>query len=233
MILNYLKPGKAPADKNMAEDLLLLEAYPEADTIRLRSYGWDTPAWTFGYSQKFETVWQDIPETAEHVYRRPTGGGLVDHTQDWTYSLVIPPEHSLYKDRATTTYAFIHQALAQALRSCSITASLQDCTSCDQEAIAPACFTRAEPFDVILTRSGQKIAGAALKRNHHGLLLQGSIDSKVIAPLSREAFFEAFIPILAQELKAKVFQAPLPEYPDELRASYEERLRSRAWNERR
>ena len=37
------------------------------------------------------------------------------------------------------------------------------------------CFQKAELYDVIDPTTGAKIAGAAQKRNKHGLLFQGSI----------------------------------------------------------
>ncbi len=98
----------------MALDFLLLQRYPESAAPRFRHYEWRTPAFTFGYSQKIGFVRANLPSDLSAIAsakaealakeglphsstfdlcRRPTGGGIVDHRHDWTYSLVLPPLH--------------------------------------------------------------------------------------------------------------------------------------------
>ncbi|MGH8021640.1 MAG: lipoyl protein ligase domain-containing protein, partial [Opitutaceae bacterium] len=91
--LHLLPARSAVAAENMAIDFLLLKRYPHEDAARLRHYGWRRPAFTFGYSQKIEFVRERLPhgEAGElDLARRPSGGGLVDHREDWTYALVLP-----------------------------------------------------------------------------------------------------------------------------------------------
>src|SRR6185436_10184845 len=116
MVLHLLPERTGGAAENMALDFLLLQRYPEA-TPRFRHYGWRGPAFTFGLSQKLEFVKSQLPagETFD-LCRRPTGGGVVDHREDWTYTLVIPRGHPLEELRATQSYRVTHEALAHALR---------------------------------------------------------------------------------------------------------------------
>src|SRR6185369_15523189 len=106
--------------------------------------------------------------------RRPTGGGVVDHRDDWTYALVIPRGHPLEELRATNSYRAVHEALADALRAQDVAAETKTASTELEEDSNGVCFQRAEIYDVVHAPSGAKIAGAAQKRNKHGLLFQGS-----------------------------------------------------------
>src|SRR2546423_5941155 len=124
MSLHVLPPRTAGAAENMAIDFLLLQHYPHATTPRFRHYEWRAPAFTFGYSQKIEFVRSQLPagETFD-LCRRPTGGGIVDHRDDWTYCLVIPRGHPLEDVRATQSYREVHECLAAALQRQGVTAA--------------------------------------------------------------------------------------------------------------
>jgi lipoyl(octanoyl) transferase len=228
MVFDHLPRQTATPAENMAIDLLLLEQYPAPEHIRFRSYGWNEPAFTFGYSQRISHVQQGIAAT---VIRRATGGGLVNHTNDWTYALILPPDHAITRGAATAAYQLVHAALASALREQAVAADLQP----EEKApgAAAACFERAEPNDVILAADGRKLAGAAMKRNLHGLLLQGSVDR---APLPKGAWdrLEAdFTAHLAAALNATRQPSPIPAWAAPARDAMIARFASRAWNERR
>ena len=86
-----LNSGQCDAAFNMALDEALLGAMPRLQTPVLRFYGWTEPAATFGYFQKFSDVEQATQ--LRPLIRRPTGGGIVPHDADWTYSAAFPPGH--------------------------------------------------------------------------------------------------------------------------------------------
>jgi len=86
-----LRQGKNAADYNMALDEALLQSAPELGRPVLRFYGWLEPAATFGYSQRYAEI--EKLTALRPLVRRPTGGGLVPHDADWTYSLVFPAGH--------------------------------------------------------------------------------------------------------------------------------------------
>ena len=87
MQLHTLPTRTAGAAENMALDFLLLQRYPEPSAARFRHYEWRTSAFTFGLSQTIDYVRANLPsgETFD-LCRRPTGGGIVDHRNDWTSS---------------------------------------------------------------------------------------------------------------------------------------------------
>ncbi len=254
----------------MAVDFLLLQRYPEehAAAPRFRHYGWRGPAFTFGYSQKIAFVREQLAPvladsaTRVDLCRRPTGGGIVDHREDWTYALVIPRGHPLEELRASESYRTIHEAVAEALRAQDVPALVKPCDeACDPETtavegaevgteastgagaekstIAGICFTKAETFDVVHAETGAKIAGAAQKRNKHGLLFQGSIwkpsanVSAGAAAVDWDLFEEALVEQLAAALGVEAQHTPWPEFAEDEVEGLSERYASVEWNEYR
>src|SRR6266498_6151043 len=164
-----LNSGPGPADFNMAMDETLLEiAAPRGKPV-LRLYGWMDRAASFGYSQKFAEV--SRLTLLRPLVRRPTGGGLVPHAADWTYSLVCPPGHWWYASRALESYQRVHEWIQNAFAKLGLATELSPC--CRKE-LPGQCFVGAERSDVLWR--GRKIAGAAQRRNRQGLLIQGSVQ---------------------------------------------------------
>ncbi len=164
----------------MALDEALLEGAASTGAPVLRFYGWTEPAATFGYFQKFAEV-----ERTPHLrplIRRPTGGGIVPHDADWTYSFVVPPDHEWYSTSAEESYRRMHEWLRLAFGELKIETELAPCC---KKSLPGQCFVGHEKFDLLW--HGKKIAGAAQRRNKLGLLIQGSIQPPPVA-LKREAF---------------------------------------------
>jgi lipoyl(octanoyl) transferase len=180
MILEVLPERDGGAAENMAADFMLLQRYPREKVARYRHYGWRSPSFTFGYSQKISFVRSQLPPgEALGLCRRPTGGGIVDHRDDWTYAVVIPRGHPLEEARATQSYRAIHEALAAAFVAAGVPVELKPTAAQEPgaEAGGPAgvCFERAEIFDIVHAGTGAKVAGGAQKRNKRGILFQGSV----------------------------------------------------------
>jgi len=111
---HLLQSGPADPSTNMALDEALLRAAPRLSQPVLRFYGWNKPAASFGYFQKYADV-----ERLTHLrplVRRPTGGGLVPHDADWTYSLAFPPSHFWYALCARESYRRIHEWIQSAFQ---------------------------------------------------------------------------------------------------------------------
>ncbi|HXA80609.1 MAG TPA: lipoate--protein ligase family protein [Opitutaceae bacterium] len=235
MTLHLLPTRTGGAAENMALDFLLLQRYPHAKAARFRHYEWRGPAFTFGLSQSLEFVRAQLPAGENFdLCRRPTGGGVVDHRDDWTYTLVIPRGHPLEAERATQSYRSVHACLADALRALGAPVVLKE-RHVDQAASAlpGVCFQRAEVFDVLNEHTGDKVAGAAQKRNKNGLLLQGSIWKPAVGALDWEAFAEKFSSALALALDAKAEPAPWPEFADGEVEALIEQYSSPEWMEYR
>ena len=238
MRLDILPARTAGAAENMATDFLLLQRYPDGAAARFRHYGWRSASFTFGYSQRIAFVREQLPGGQDFdLCRRPTGGGVVDHREDWTYCVVIPRGHALEEARASLSYRLIHEALAASLRASGVPAAVKP-TADESPADAPAgpagvCFERAEIFDVVHSVTGAKIAGGAQKRNKRGLLFQGSLWKPAApeADLAGEAFGSDFIARLAGALEAAPAPAPWPEFAEGELEGLVEQYSSAEWTE--
>ena len=233
MKLHLLPVHTAGAAENMAVDFLLLHRYPETAVPRFRHYEWRGPACTFGFSLKIAFARANLPGTETFdLCRRPTGGGIVDHRHDWTYALVLPRGHTLYDAPATESYRVVHECLATALLALGQPAVVK--TESDPSETGPGiCFQRAERYDVLHPGTGTKIAGAAMKRNKHGLLFQGSIEKNSVASLNWDVFFGRFTTALGQALGAEPTETPWPDLNEEEVSGLIEQYSAPEWNEYR
>lgn len=172
----------------MQRDLDLLESL--ADQLILRIYQW-TPNWiSYGYFQSKADAKVQYPEPDLHFVRRPTGGGLVDHRHDFTYTLLIPKQHPLAKLSRRDCYFQIHQIVQAALSADGHASTLIT----QETGAGPNCFQHPVPGDIIDPHSHQKLAGAAQRRTRNGLLHQGSIlVPKLQANTLEKAFLENLI----------------------------------------
>jgi lipoate-protein ligase A len=198
----FLNSGKCDAAFNMALDEALLENASQLGEPVLRFYGWTEPAATFGYFQKFSEVRRTTH--LRPLIRRPTGGGIVPHDADWTYSFVVPPNHEWYLLKAIESYRRIHEWIQNAFAKLKIETELAPC----RKKSAPGeCFAGHEKFDLLWR--GKKIAGAAQRRNKSGLLIQGSIQPPVT--IARSDFEHAMCDAAREnwEIKWNKFSADL------------------------
>jgi lipoate-protein ligase A len=165
---------------NMALDEALLE---HATVPSIRFYQWHSLVLSFGYFGKFADVTSYAGE--RHLVRRWTGGGIVLHGDDLTYSIVIPMSDAAFGESSISIYEKIHRALCYALAETgqhALVAGGGDPGPCTAPATRAGiidasysnCFANPVRADVMI--HGRKVAGAAQRRTRSGLLQQGSIQ---------------------------------------------------------
>ncbi|HEX5177620.1 MAG TPA: hypothetical protein VFV83_11345 [Chthoniobacteraceae bacterium] len=163
-ILEVIDVVPHAAALNMAIDEVLLR---HAQTPLLRVYQWERPAVSLGY---FGVAAQILPQCeSRDVVRRWTGGGVVWHGEDFTYSIVVPRAAEFFRMRPLASYAAIHQCLAAVIPE-AIVADAPDVTDKSE-----FCFVA--PVQNDLLHHGRKIGGAAQRRTSEGLLHQGSVQA--------------------------------------------------------
>jgi lipoate-protein ligase A len=215
----------APAS-NMAGDEALLESAGVIGHPVLRFYGWSEPATTFGYFQKYREI-ADLT-TARPIVRRPTGGGLVPHASDWTYSVTIPPTHGWYRVNAVESYRRVHEWLRMGFEVLGVKTELSPC--CVPEGPGQ-CFVGAEQYDLLWR--GRKIAGAAQRRNRSGLLIQGSVQSQP-PEVTREAWEKALARVASEQWQVDWRPFPLtPAFQSRVEELVTTKYANPDYNERR
>jgi lipoate-protein ligase A len=219
----------------MAVDAAMLAFGRATDCALWRFYGWSEPSVTFGYSQKWDQVRQLLGSFEGACVRRLTGGGIVDHRNDLTYALSIPPPHPLYREAALDVYRAVHAGIAEIYTAAGIPATLAPCHGrCGGTgSTGPGvCFQSAEPYDVIHPQTGSKLAGAAMKRNRDGILIQGSLSRELPDFPGQEIIARQFGCFLAQWLGTGPSSESMPLPADGL-AREEARFSSPEWNFKR
>jgi len=230
--MDVLPRQAADAVANMAADLMLLEFYPAPAQIRFRAYAWSEPAYTFGVSQAWAKYRAQVPARYPLV-RRCTGGGLVSHLDDWTFALVIPPAHPLFKADAMASYAAVHEALLQALLRQGQRVKLAPMPSGTRDFQSPDdCSRRAEPNDLVRSDDGRKVAGAAQKRTRQGLLIEGYIWRPFLSGCDWDRFEKDFVQALSTVLGSPAVDVPEPIYNQFDHEGTWAKFASREWNER-
>ena len=196
------------AAMNMAIDEALLE---RAQVPSLRLYRWDHPALSFGYFGRYADVSTYAPE--RDLVRRWTGGGIVLHGNDLTYSIVIPALDPIFGRSPMSIYELTHRAIQNVLVTTGQAAALTtvaavydrrdqiDSAVADRRYSTAAgkghCFANPVRADVLV--NGQKVAGAAQRKTRAGMLQQGSIQHVDLA----EGFGLRFAGELSNEPIAK------------------------------
>ena len=146
----------------MGLDEAVLELAPEG-AVLLRFFRWKEPGLTFGYSQAWAeasaaAAARKIPEA--QTVRRATGGGIVFHDGDLTFSLVFPWERL---SSPGWIYKNIHRPIQQSFKEAGIRSAL-----CAGRPVgAPGgfrrlCFSGPEPMDLV-GHDGRKVLAGPLR----------------------------------------------------------------------
>ncbi|MBT1071709.1 lipoate--protein ligase family protein [Geobacter chapellei] len=174
-----IEDGLLPGERNMAIDEALLNSFnPVSSAPVLRLYGWSPPALSLGRFQKAGEVLEleRCNASGTVIVRRITGGGVIYHAEELTYSIVcapdqIPPATSV-KDSFRVLTSFLLAFYRQlGLDSCyAVDAASEGICLGERTAF---CFAGRESFDIVV--NGRKIGGNAQRRLKNCIFQHGSI----------------------------------------------------------
>lgn len=204
-------PRSAAASMAADEALLATASQPI-----LRVYSWQQPTVSFGYFIPVADARCAAP-AGSTLMRRWTGGGIVSHGLDFTWSLIIPRNCPAARLPPAESYQRFHHALATALATAGFPS--EQCPAATAVPAGGLCFEAPAPGD--LMQAGRKLAGAGQRRCRHGLLHQGSV-----APLHLPPEFPL---LLARSLSAAVTPFSPADFPADLCDTLTERYASPSW----
>lgn len=146
---------------NMAIDEALVQLIGPGDLPILRFFDWSEPCVSIGYSQRIE-------QGQTPIVRRPTGGGVVFHGDDVTYSVVLPKRFDMdIKD----TYRLIQSWIRSGLNKLGLKTTQYGEI---KKGMAKYCFKSPSFGDIMIGNS--KVGGLAGRRIRQRILCQGYVN---------------------------------------------------------
>ena len=196
----------------------------------LRFYSWDRPSVSIGYFQHYDSL---LAEDYT-VIRRPTGGGIVFHEGNMTYSIIIPRCHWFYQVSRRENYRIISTIILDSLSLFNINGFLnrEQEPTVSTEKNSQICFTNPAKFDVIV--GDRKIAGAAQKRNRLGLLHQGCIAVDKFLKVTSDQLKKALIDNFERFFACKmILYIPHTKFFNAAGLLVKEKFNTSKWNKKR
>jgi len=180
------------ASLEMALDHAMLDHSLLTGEAIARFYGWNEPAVTVGYFHEMEN---QLAENNSPI-RRYTGGGLVEHGDDITFTLIFPAGSSPAKATSATRYQWVHSHLAESLAAGGFRTRRHE--EKFQNGLEP-CFQHAVSEDLIDPKTGEKICGGAQRRCRGAVIHQGSIRLPKALRDLKSPWIDTFLKSLAIE----------------------------------
>jgi lipoate-protein ligase A len=159
----------------MAIDEAILQAL--ADSLgcpTLRFYAWNPPCLSLGYNQKHAEV--DEAACAKLGYtwvRRPTGGRAILHTDELTYSVIVPADEPRVEGGIVESYRRLSTGLLSGLRALGADVFQAQTEKIPNSQKSAVCFDTPSNYEI--TVSGKKLIGSAQVRRRGMVLQHGTL----------------------------------------------------------
>jgi len=194
---------------NMALDQKIFTRYLEDGVPVLRVYRWSKPAFTYGVSQdpSDDLGLKRCASDGIEVVKRMTGGGILLHDDEITYSFVCSKSDVGEPKSVFVSYREICAFLIRFYGSLGLNASFALSTPEFKKNSAPSdiCSASHEKYDIVI--NGKKMGGNAQKRARQAIFQHGSIPCSINWELIRKylknipADIENGVTTLSGELK--------------------------------
>jgi lipoate-protein ligase A len=164
----------------MAIDEAILYALAEGHGMpTLRFFQWAPPCLSLGYNQHWDEVDEAACQRLDYTWtRRPTGGKAILHTDEITYSLIIPQDDPRIEGGVVESYRVLSLGLLRGLEMLGIQAKQAAKEELQAEKKArgsegPVCFDTPSRYEI--TWQGKKLIGSAQLRRKKVVLQHGSL----------------------------------------------------------
>ena len=164
------------SNDNTNIDKALFKAFENGSLPILRLYSWQKSV-TFGAGQNPSDYENLLKEYKNNFSKRITGGGVLFHGHDISYSLILP---STFIDNRSVkeTYELICSFILEFYSNLGLKASFAKDIKSIVLSKSPFCQVGFEAYDIIV--NGRKIGGNAQKRAKNVIFQHGSIPIKSI-----------------------------------------------------
>jgi lipoate-protein ligase A len=204
-----IRSGALSAASNMALDETIFKRYLEDEVGVLRLYRWQRPSFTYGFSQEPQSQIDLAACAADavEVVKRITGGGILFHDDEITYSFVCSKSDLGEPQGVFVDYRNLCGFLMRFYESLGLTAAFALSQAGFKDRCTPHEFCSAshEKYDIVI--GGKKIGGNAQKRNRQVIFQHGSIPCRINWHFVRKYLkflpddLSAYVTTLAGELK--------------------------------
>jgi lipoate-protein ligase A len=164
---------------NMAIDEAILQTLAAGHgQPTLRFFQWEPPCLSLGYNQHWHEVDEAACRRLGYTWtRRPTGGKAILHTDEVTYSLIIPQDDPRIQGGIVESYRILSFGLLRGLEKLGVQAA-----QASNEAVmtdfqtgkgGPVCFDTPSRYEI--TWQGKKLIGSAQLRRKKIVLQHGTL----------------------------------------------------------
>ena len=172
MSFKFIDSPKLSAKANMDFDKSLVENFDDTPIFRL--YSWEKDSFTIGRFQKIEDI-SDIKKFGNNYAKRITGGGLLLHGYDISYSILLPID-LLGSKNVKQSYEYICSFILNFYKKLGL--HVEYAKDIDLN-LSKSFFCQEgfEAYDMIC--EGKKVGGNAQKRTKSLIFQHGSIPLKI------------------------------------------------------
>ena len=190
----FIYSGHLPPALNMAIDETLLDILSVSTTPLLRIYGWDPHSFSLGYSQNPESVLYTDKCREDNIpfVKRATGGGIIFHGDEVTYSIACTEEDIGSPISVKDAYKRICSFLIETYIRFGLNPFFAIDGPESKKIKSSFCFSSFEDYDILL--EGKKIGGNAQKRKKKMIMQHGSIPLSLNIPLVSRYVKEPILP---------------------------------------
>lgn len=228
MLWKIIDTGENHAQTNMDIDDNLLQAMGAEDSPILHLYKWKEESITYGHFIKTDHFF-DMEKVRKNFFelaRRPTGGGIIFHSWDYTFSVLVPSNNRRFSRNTLENYQWINQVVLEAIQDL-----YPDTLVIHKKSVAYKgntkyfCMAKPTIYDILLGE--KKVVGAAQRRRRNGLLHQGSISISMpdFARLEEILLPSADILLAMREQSHYLSINPTNNQLQEIRSELENRLK--------
>jgi lipoate-protein ligase A len=164
---------------NMAIDEAILHAVADGQSRpTLRFFQWQPACLSLGYNQHWEEVNEEACRQLGYTWtRRPTGGKAILHTDEVTYSLIIPQDDPRIRGDIVESYRTLSFGLLRGLKKLGVQATQatkdDNVTNRRESKGGPVCFDTPSRYEI--TWQGKKLIGSAQLRRRRVVLQHGTL----------------------------------------------------------